>query len=66
MWVSKNRIEKLEKKLSDLEVEIQNQNNQMLFHFLHNSVLKEEYNFKLLITLFEKLGLEKPTSEYKF
>lgn len=60
------RIEELERKVAELERQMQVHEEMVLMKVCTNSVAKEMYNFQLLKILFEKLNLEVPDTSYKF
>lgn len=80
MWISKSRLTEIESRLSELEKEnhalkeknssldrdVQGLKHDILFKICSNSMIKEEYNFRLLLHLFDKLGIEPPDLENKF
>lgn len=56
----------LKKQVSALDENVRRLTHDLLFKICQNSILKEEYNFRLLVHLFEKLNIEQPKLEYKF
>jgi uncharacterized coiled-coil protein SlyX len=73
MFISKKKLRELEKRIADLEVQVQSQQKkneelrmQALADMSFNIVMKESFNLKLLKFLYEKLNLEEPDMSYKF
>ena len=73
MWVSKEKLKKMEKRILQLEddsetikTEMEYLKESMVMKICTNSLMKEEYNFRVLRLICEKLNIEPPDSEYQF
>lgn len=60
------KVECLEKKVAELKASVEYLKSAMLMKVCTNSVLKEEYNFRILKYLCDKLSLELPEQENNF
>ncbi len=60
------KIECLEKEVAELKASVEYLKSAMLMKVCSNSVLKEEYNFRILKYLCDKLDLELPEQENDF
>lgn len=67
MWISKQKLENLEKRIADVEEENQSQQMkneelrmQAIVYTSYDIVEKECLNLKLLKCLFEKLNIDEP------
>ena len=60
------KIECLEKEVAELKASVEYLKSAMLMRICSNSVLKEEYNFRILKYLCDNLDLELPEHENDF
>lgn len=60
------KVERLEKEVAELKESVEYLKSAMLMKVCSNSVLKEEYNFRILKYLCDKLSLELPEQENDF
>lgn len=58
MWISNKKWEDMEKRIADLENDIQGQQAHIMNNLILNNIRKEMMNYELLKYLFEKLGIE--------
>ena len=58
MWISNKKWEAMEKRITDLENNIRDQQTHIMNNLILNNIRKETMNYELLKYLFEKLGLE--------
>lgn len=58
MWISNKKWEAMEKRIADLENDIQDQQTHIMNNLILNNIRKETMNYELLKYLFEKLGIE--------
>ncbi|MDD3222315.1 MAG: hypothetical protein PHG07_08000 [Lachnospiraceae bacterium] len=59
------RITALEKRVAESDEKSQSLQQALLTKICMNSVMKEEYNFKLLSFLLDKMGLKNTESEHE-
>ena len=60
------KVERLENEVAELKESVEYLKSAMLMKVCSNSVLKEEYNFRILKYLCDKLSLELPEQENDF